>query len=95
MEFVFYVIAKTVSLCLGVVSFAMLGRVLMQFIVNPEENKIFLVLLMLTEPFVLPMRLLFAKLNIAQDTPFDFAFTATYLVIMVLSTFLNTYSLAI
>ena len=88
MEIVFYITAKTIAVFLGAISFLMLARVLLQLFVNPEESRIFMVSVMLTEPFVLPVRLLFEKLNIGLNTPFDIPFTVTYILFMVITAFL-------
>ena len=88
METVFFILAKSISITLGVVSFAMLARVIMQFFVDPTESRIFALALLITEPFVVPVRAFMVKFNIGQNTPIDWAFSITYILIWMLRTFL-------
>ena len=88
METFLYIFAKTVSVIIGLVQFAMLARVLLPFFVNPEESKLYMLAAMITEPFVAPIRFLFIKLNIVQDSPIDWAFFATYMALTLLEVFL-------
>ena len=88
METVLYIIAKTVAILLSVIDFAMLMRVLLQFFVDVTTNKIYALCVMLTEPVILPFRLLFAKLHIGEGLPIDLPFFAGYLAMTVLTLFL-------
>jgi uncharacterized protein YggT (Ycf19 family) len=87
MELIFYFLAKVIDLILGLVSFAMIGRMLLPFFCR-EDNKILLFCAALSEPFVIPFRFLFAKFNIAENLPIDLSFTAAYMVIVLLRMFL-------
>ena len=44
---------------------------------------------MVTEPFILPLRSLFYKMNWFQQTPLDVAYIGTYLVIVLLNSLLQ------
>ena len=88
MEIVFFILAKSISITLGIVSFAMLARVILQFFVDPFESRIFALALLITEPFIVPIRALMVKFNIGQNTPIDWAFSITYILIWMLRTFL-------
>lgn len=88
MEIVFYILAKIVQIFLSVISFAMLMRVLLQFFVDIQKNKLYAISVALTEPIVVPFRVLFAKLNIAQNTPLDLPFMVAYLAVWLVSAFL-------
>lgn len=88
METVFYILAKIVQIFLSVISFAMLMRVLLQFFVDIQKNKLYAISVALTEPIVVPFRVLFAKLNIAQNTPLDLPFMVAYLAVWLVSAFL-------
>ena len=83
METVFYVIAKGVSILLSVVSIAMFMRVILQFFAD-EGNKLVIFCYAITEPFIIPVRVLLAKMNVGQDSPLDIPFFVTYLIISVL-----------
>lgn len=84
LEIFLYIFAKTVQVILSVVSFAMLVRMIIPFFTNPEESKLYTLAAYVSEPFIAPVRFLLYKLNIGQDSPFDWAFFATYLIIWLL-----------
>lgn len=88
MQEFFYIIAKTVSLTLDIVSFGMIARMLLPFFVDPEESRVYAISCYLTEPFIAPVRAIMVRLNIGQDSPVDWAFSVTYLIIFLLGTFL-------
>lgn len=88
MEAVFYILAKVVAVYLGIATYSMLGRVLLQFFVVPEESRLYALLFFISEPVIVPFRLLFAKLNIGQGIPFDMPFMAACLALSVIRLFL-------
>ena len=81
---ILYILAKTVSVILGVVSFAMLLRMLLPFFVNPMESRIYELVFFVTEPFITPVRAIMFKMNIGQDSPIDWAFSVSYIIIWLL-----------
>lgn len=83
-----YIFAKTIQIILGLVSFAMLLRFILPIFVNPEENRFYLFLALISEPFILPLRALFAKLGIGQNSMFDWPFFVTYILIGLLEALL-------
>ena len=83
METILYIFAKCIEILLSFTMFCMLLRALLPIFVNIEENKLFLFALVITEPFVIPVRFLLFKLNIGQDSPIDWSFFATYLIMSV------------
>lgn len=76
-----YVLSTTVHLMLNVVMIAMAARAILSWFVNPEESKLFALAYMISEPIIMPMRLLFYKLNVFQSTPLDMSFMITYLLL--------------
>lgn len=88
MEIFLYIFAKVVQIFLSVISFAMLLRVILQFFVDVHSNKVYAVCVAISEPIILPFRLLFAKLNIMQDSPLDVPFLVAYLALTIISGFL-------
>ena len=78
------ILARTVSIALSVVCYAMLGRMLIPIFTNPEESRIYRFLFLLTEPLVIPVRALFVRFNIGQNSPIDWSFTATYFIIILI-----------
>jgi YggT family protein len=83
-ETAFYIIAKTVQICLGLASFSMIARMLLPIFVNPMESRLYALSCYVSEPFVLPVRFVMSKLNIGQNTPIDVAFIVAYLIVWVL-----------
>ena len=77
MQEILFILAKTVSLVIDVVSIAMLLRMILSFFVDPMENKLYLVSCYVTEPFIAPVRAIMVQLNIGQDSPIDWAFFVT------------------
>lgn len=85
MQEFFYIIAKTVSIVLEVVSFAMIIRMLLPIFIDPTESRIYAITCFVTEPFIAPVRAVMVRLNIGQDSPIDWAFSITYIIIWLLS----------
>lgn len=88
METTLFIIAKTIALLLDVVYFAMVARVFLPFLVNPEESKLYAVASALSEPFIIPFRFLLMKLNIGQDSPIDWSFFVAAIGMALLKAFL-------
>lgn len=88
MELVLYLFAKTVSIILEVVSIAMMVRMILSFFISSPENKLYMLSCFITEPFIIPVRILLERLNIGQDTPIDMAFFFTSIIIWLLQVFL-------
>lgn len=66
----------------------MLGRVILGLFVQPEESRLYMLLFYLSEPVIMPFRILFSVLNIGQGTPFDMPFMAACLGLSFLQLFL-------
>ncbi|MBO7196994.1 MAG: YggT family protein [Clostridia bacterium] len=88
MEEIFYILAKTVSIVMEVVSFAMIIRMLLPFFVDPNESRLYVLAFFITEPFIIPVRAIMVRLNIGQDSPIDWAFSITYIILWLLSSLL-------
>ena len=82
------IFASTVQLLLTVISYSMLGRALMPLFIDVEESRFFLMLCIITEPFVMPVRAVMVHFNIGQDSPIDLAFTLTYIILTIVQLFL-------
>lgn len=78
MELVAYILAKAVDAYLGLASLAMLLRVLLQFFAS-EGNRLLALCYAVSEPIVMPFRLLFAKLGIGEGALLDIPFFAGYM----------------
>ena len=87
-ETVLIIFAKTVSVMLDAVYLAMLVRMILPFFVNPEDNRIYALAVLITEPVILPVRFLMVKLNIGQNSPIDWSFFVTAILLSVLGSIL-------
>lgn len=67
---------------LDAVMMAMIVRALLPLFTNPEESKIYYFVALVTEPIVIPVRAIMHAFNILQGSPIDWAFTATYFILM-------------
>lgn len=88
MEVIFYIFAKAVAIYLSVAAYAMLGRVLLAFFVNPEESPIYALCYFVSEPIVLPFRLVMGAFGIGENTVFDMPFMAAYFGLTIIQIFL-------
>lgn len=88
MEAVFYILAKAVAVYLSVASYAMLGRVLISFFVNPEESTVYALCYFVSEPIVLPFRLVMGALRIGENSIIDMPFMAAYFGLTIIQLFL-------
>ena len=82
------IFARTVNLLLSAVSLAMLLRMLLSFFVFDEDSRLLNFLAIVTEPFIAPVRALLVRFNIGQDSPIDWSFSLTYLLIAIAQMFL-------
>ena len=69
---------------LNMVMIAMSVRVILSWFVNTEESKLFAITYVISEPIVVPVRFLFYKLNLFQQTPMDISFLVTYLLLWII-----------
>lgn len=82
------IFARCISLLLHAVSLAMLLRIFLPFFTDPEESSLYMFLSVITEPFIAPVRFFMVKFNLLQDSPIDWSFTITYLLIGIIQAFL-------
>ena len=80
------IIKNIVIILLTVVQFAMLARAILSWF--PIDNKFVDFLHAITEPFIVPVRLLFEKMNWFTGLPIDVSFFVTYLIISIVLIFL-------
>ena len=83
MEAILYIFAKCIEILLSFTMTCMLVRTVLPIFVDVEGNKLYLFTLVVTEPFVIPVRFIFFKLNIGQESPIDWSFFATYLLLSI------------
>ncbi len=83
MEMAIFIIKQIVIIFLTVVQLAMLARAILSWF-PIEENRFIDLLFYITEPFIVPIRLLFDKLGWFAGLPIDISFMVSYLVITVI-----------
>ena len=84
-----YFLAKLISVAITVVMYAMMVRAVMPFFIRDiEDNRFYLFVTLITEPVIVPVRLLLVKFNIGQDSPIDMAFMITYFILIFVQMFL-------
>jgi len=86
--FILEFLAAFVSALLFVVQTAMFLRAILSWFIPDENNRLVQFLTVVTEPFIIPVRVLLQKLNLFQDTPIDVSFFITYLLLWVITLFL-------
>lgn len=88
MQEILFILAKTVSIALEVVSFTMLIRMILSFFTDTSENHLYMITCYITEPFIAPVRAIMIRLNVGQDSPIDWSFSITYILIWLISALL-------
>ena len=87
-ETIFYILAKSVQIFLDFLSLAMMIRWILPIFADVEENKLFMVSVATTEPIIAPVRFLLDRFGIGQDSPIDWGFMVTYLLLVTAGIFL-------
>lgn len=88
MTTILFIFAKCISILLSVISFCMLVRMLLSFFPSLQDSRVGIFTAVVTEPFIIPVRTVLFRLGIGQDSPIDWAFSLTYILIYVLQLFL-------
>lgn len=91
MSIVIYLFARTVSIFLNVLQWAMFIRAVVSWL-PIEENRFEDFLYVLTEPVITPLRRLFDKMGWFQSSPIDIAFMVTFLLIAFLSAVVSAFA---
>lgn len=79
-----YIVIDIVIYFLLALQFAMLMRVIMAWIPGADDNLITDFFYTITEPVVVPVRMLFDKLHLFEDSPYDAPFFVSGIFIMIL-----------
>ncbi|MBR5859482.1 MAG: YggT family protein [Clostridia bacterium] len=80
MATLFFILSRAVNAFLTVFVFMLLARVLWSFFAD-EESRFYLFLYAITEPVVTPVRAVLARIPFLAESPIDFSFMATCLII--------------
>ena len=85
-----YVLVNFVIVFLDVLSLAMFLRAIISWFFA-ADGKFSRFLYVLTEPAIMPLRKLFAKLNWFQSSPMDLSFTFTFFLIFIIQSILASF----
>ena len=66
----------------------MLVRMILSFFPAFAESRVAVFVTLVTEPFIIPVRTLMYRFGIGQDSPIDWAFSLTYILIYIVQLFL-------
>ena len=89
---VLYILAQVVRLALELFLLAMLVRAVYSWFVH-EETALMAFLLTITEPIILPFRILTSKIRAFQTLPIDIAYMMAYIAVSILVSILPPISL--
>ena len=84
-----YVLARFVLIFIDAVSLAMLVRVILNWFTMGEQTKIGAFLFVVTEPIILPIRVLCNRFGWFRGLPLDMPFLLTIVSLSLLSVFLQ------
>ena len=84
MEIFIYVLFYTLSVFVDVILFAMLVRAIFSWFPPETEGPFQRMLYMITEPAIMPVRKIFARMGWFQGLPIDMSFMITYLLLTLL-----------
>jgi len=82
-------LSRTVLAALGIIELCMLVRAILSFFVEPE-NVILTFCIAVTEPIILPFRVLLSRFESLDRIPFDIPFLLTYLALGIVGIALPT-----
>lgn len=81
MKLFVYLVVRFADVALSVVLMAMLLRAILSFFMTDEDSKLSALTYAVTEPFIVPVRMLFEKFGWFEGMPIDVAFFVTCILI--------------
>ena len=88
MHSLIYLVTVTLSFLLSTLQFLMLARAIMSWFPISEDNIILNFLYAITEPVIMPVRMLLEKFGWFEGLPIDMSFFFTFILLSMLRTFL-------
>ena len=82
MSIISAVLSVTASVVLWVVTLAMCVRSLLSFLSDGEDSFLYNLCYYISEPAILPLRLLFRQLHWFEESPFDVAFFCSFVLLL-------------
>lgn len=90
MMFLYFVVRLT-TLLLTFLDVALLLRALFSWFPNLDDTKLGDFIYMVTEPVLLPVRMLFSRFSLFQNSPIDLSFLVAVLLLSAVQTGLRTF----
>lgn len=84
MEYITYIMRSICVITLDIISLAILLRVILSWL-PLDDNKLEIFLISITEPIILPVRLLFSRSDSMRMMPIDIPLLITAIIISILS----------
>ncbi len=81
---VLYVIATTVSYLITVIQFLMFARAILSWLPIDEDNPIVNFLYAVTEPVIMPVRVVIERFGWFEGMPIDMSFFITFILLSIL-----------
>ena len=78
------IFAGIVAVIIDAVTMCMILRMIFSLFMPDESGKFATFLAFVTEPFIIPVRFILSKLNLLQDSPIDWSFTISYLLLVMI-----------
>ncbi len=75
---------------IDIITLAMMVRAIMSWFLD-ESNAIHGFFISITEPFIIPVRMLLNKLSVGRGMPIDLSFLVTFIIFSVLEAILSAY----
>lgn len=83
-----YVITSTVKCIIGVLQLLMMIRAILSWIPMDEDNRIDAFLYAVTEPVIMPVRMLLDRFGLFEGMPIDMSFFITFILLSIVEMFL-------
>lgn len=90
MQTALYILARVVQLLLGLAETAMFLRAILSWFIHDEDSKIMFFLAVVTEPFIIPVRVICSRIKALDDIPIDIPFFIAFLLLSILNSVLPT-----
>ncbi len=81
MDGIIYIIKKTVYYLVRVILIMMFARALSFWLTTDEDSKLTAFLYAVTEPFVIPVRMLVDKIEALRNLPMDISFMLSFMLL--------------
>ncbi len=79
-----YVITQFVSLFITILQFLMMIRAVMSWLPIDEDSTVVNFIMMVTEPVIVPVRMILNRFDAVNDLPIDISFLVAFLMLSVL-----------